>query len=82
MLPDTGQEGAMTLAERSRAAVGEQPVDTDAGPLTVTISVGVACLDPGDRSVEDLLGRADTGLYEAKRGGRDRVALARPGPRA
>jgi len=45
---------------------------------TVTISVGVARLDPGDRSVEDLLGCADTGLYQAKHGGRDQVALARP----
>jgi diguanylate cyclase (GGDEF)-like protein len=81
MLPDTGEEGAMTLAERLRAAVGEPPIDTDAGPLTVTISVGVAYLDPEDRSVEDLLGRADTGLYQAKHDGRDQVALARPVPR-
>jgi len=75
LLPDTGEEGSTVLAERLRAAVGDEPVDTDAGPLPVTISVGVARLAPED-SVGDLLGRADNGLYAAKRDGRNRVAVA------
>ncbi|MCD9028286.1 sensor domain-containing diguanylate cyclase [Luteimonas sp. BDR2-5] len=43
--------------------------------LPVTISVGVAALQPGE-DVAALFARADEALYEAKRGGRDRVHLA------
>ena len=76
ILPDTGEEGSMVLAERLRAAIGEHPIETEAGLLRVTISVGVAQLDADDMAVTDLLGRADRGLYEAKRSGRNRVVRA------
>jgi hypothetical protein len=75
LLVDTAEEGAMVLAERLRAAVGGRPIETAAGPLRVTVSVGVACLTP-EESVGELLERADTGLYASKRDGRDRVSLA------
>jgi diguanylate cyclase (GGDEF)-like protein len=61
-------------AERLRAAVSDTPVATQAGPLTVTVSVGAASQRPDDLDVGTLLGRADHNLYEAKRAGRNRVA--------
>ena len=73
VLPDTGEEGSMVLAERLRASIGEHPIETEAGALRVTVSVGVAQLAADDMAVTDLLGRADRGLYEAKRSGRNRV---------
>jgi diguanylate cyclase (GGDEF)-like protein len=42
----------------------------------VTTSIGLACLLPADRSLRDLLDRADQALYQAKRQGRDRCACA------
>jgi len=75
LLPDTGDDGSGILAERLRAAVGDRPVETDAGPLTVTVSVGVASRDT-DMSVAELLGRADRALYQAKEGGRNRVVVS------
>jgi diguanylate cyclase (GGDEF)-like protein len=47
---------------------------TAAGPLAVTISVGVAHFDSGEGDLGELLARADAALYDAKRTGRDRVA--------
>jgi diguanylate cyclase len=44
----------------------------------VTVSVGVACYDPGEPLVE-WIQRADAGLYEAKKAGRNRV-IAMPTP--
>ncbi|RSM64533.1 hypothetical protein DMB66_19610 [Actinoplanes sp. ATCC 53533] len=76
ILPDTGADGAMIIAERLRAAIGDQPIKTAAGELPVTISVGVACLDAAGDSIGELLGRADSGLYQAKRAGRNRVVQA------
>ena len=43
--------------------------------LAVTVSVGVATLQPGERP-EEWIRRADQALYAAKNGGRDRYVLA------
>ncbi|MCS7002391.1 MAG: diguanylate cyclase [Dehalococcoidia bacterium] len=66
-------------AERARQAIEELqiPAGADHAVGVVTVSVGVAALRPGPRdSVHDLVRAADCALYEAKRGGRNRVALA------
>lgn len=73
ILPETGLEGAMGVAERLRKAVDRTPIYTSAGPIPVTISAGVAKLDGGSRSLKELLERADAALYEAKDSGRNRV---------
>ncbi len=69
-------DGAVGLAERLREAVASSPVTTSSGPVSVTISVGVAGLNDGDSSLSRLLQRTDVALYEAKRLGRNRVSLA------
>lgn len=72
VLRDVTDEGE--IAERLRRAFADAPVPTSAGPVTVTISVGVTALKEQDTSVHDLLTRADRALYAAKAAGRDRVA--------
>lgn len=71
----TALEPAWQLAERLL-----QTVRTHAFPCprTVTVSAGVAALEPGD-SVASLMQRADEALYDAKHSGRDRACL-RPAP--
>jgi diguanylate cyclase (GGDEF)-like protein len=75
VLPDHGGD-APELAERMRRAVADQPVPTAAGPLTVTISVGLAQLGPADDTLDQLLARADHALYRAKESGRNRVVVS------
>ncbi|MDQ7017038.1 MAG: diguanylate cyclase [Gammaproteobacteria bacterium] len=42
----------------------------------MSASFGVACHDPKiDRNIEDLIERADVGLYQAKHQGRNRVCI-------
>jgi diguanylate cyclase (GGDEF)-like protein len=41
-----------------------------------TVSMGVACCQPGDISIEQTIGRADHALYRAKTEGRDRTLAA------
>ena len=77
-LPDTSAEVAARIGERLRDAVSCRPfnVGAKAGPLDVTISIGIAALDHGTDTLESILKRADDALYRAKREGRNRVAGA------
>ncbi len=66
------QVSARTALERIVEAVRSHPWAELAPGLTVTLSAGFASCRPGD-SLHQLLSRADTALYRAKNGGRDRV---------
>ena len=70
-------EGA-AIAERLRARIAAQRIALPSGELAFTSSLGVASLrGPGClRSATALVERADAALYEAKRGGRNRVVRA------
>lgn len=60
---------AQTLAARIVELV-TAPYQTDDGPKTVGVSVGIALAVPGERDFEpDLRGRADAAMYEAKEAG-------------
>ena len=73
ILPETGLNGAVALAERLRVSVAGLHFETEGKIFTVTASFGVAERQADDGSVEDLLERSDKALYEAKREGRNRV---------
>lgn len=80
LLPETDAEAACQVAERLRAHLATHPAMLETGhTLTYTISLGVAFWRPSDSGLDDLMLRADRALYEAKRGGRNRVVRA-PGP--
>lgn len=66
---------AVDIAERCRDVIQSQPFQTSVGPLEITISMGVADFEnlEDPQSEEDLIQAADAKLYEAKRGGRNRV---------
>jgi len=76
ILPETPRDSALILAERLRVAVETAPCETPAGPVPVTISIGVASMTASDSSLEALLKRADEALYAAKNNGRNRVVVA------
>lgn len=70
LLPDTGLDEALEVAERLRAGL---QVDADrATEVGVSVSIGVATLQDGE-SLAELMWRADAALYRAKLGGRNRV---------
>jgi diguanylate cyclase (GGDEF)-like protein len=78
VLPETDVSGALSAAEKLRGVCNERPIQTSVGPLPVTVSLGVAgLLQDGDAklSATHMLHRADKGLYQSKRDGRNRVTL-------
>ena len=73
LLPETDTLGAIQMAERLRRALTDLDVSAESGPISVTVSIGVARLDKDVTSVDTLLKNADRALYAAKRKGRNRV---------
>ncbi len=73
---DTDLDGAVRLAERFRLVTNEQTVASGDATIRFSISAGVATIEHGDRSAEDILLRADKALYAAKNAGRDCVKHA------
>ncbi|MGH9282358.1 MAG: GGDEF domain-containing protein, partial [Acidimicrobiales bacterium] len=70
LMPDCSLEQGFQVAERIRNSVAVSPVDTDDGDVvSATLSIGVAEAS-GATALSDVFGRADSGLYEAKRAGR------------
>ena len=77
LAPGLDEEGAKELAERMRVHLAAQDGRQN-GPA-VTGSFGVACrTSDSDRDWEDLVARADSALYRAKRLGRNRVCTETP----
>lgn len=73
LLTDTDESDAGKVAERIRRSIEETPFNCDGtGELSITMSVGYASCDRG-LSVDQLIHRADVGLYAAKHAGRNRV---------
>jgi diguanylate cyclase (GGDEF)-like protein len=73
LLPATSGGEALMLAERLCERVRHLSLASDAGQISLTVSMGVADWTGPQDSMTALLKRADDALYAAKHGGRDRV---------
>ena len=78
ILPDTGANGSLHLAEKIRANVQAMGIEHQKSlPLQlVTISLGIATISDGmETTHEELVNQADQALYLAKEKGRNRVEV-------
>lgn len=76
LLPDADDAQATEVAERVRQAVAACQIDTGAATVRVTVSIGLASLQPQHDAPDRLLEDADGALYAAKQHGRNRVERA------
>ncbi len=76
LLRETTEEGCELLANRIRESVQALVVTQGLAHLSITISIGAAMAQQGDRDIEDVIARADGALYSAKSAGRNRVVMA------
>jgi diguanylate cyclase (GGDEF)-like protein len=75
-LPDTNIDGAVMAAERIREKLTQTGILVQGKSVTLTLSTGIAEFPADGKSPEPLIAAADAALYQAKRGGRDRVKRA------
>ena len=73
LMPHTTTEQAAPIAERLRVHIAESLHALGSIGNGATISGGLAAFRAGDSSCEDVLKRGDDALYQAKRGGRNRI---------
>ena len=76
LMPMTDSDGAFTHARRLCNTLASTPLLTDAGQLSITVSLGVAEPLPSDADANATVIRADNALYQAKALGRNRVEVA------
>ena len=79
LLPHTTAAEAARAADRLRRKLAQLAIPAggqDSAPLHLTVSIGVATLDPAHRDLDDLVAEADAALYRAKAAGRNRVAVS------
>ncbi len=73
-LPNTHVQGAQQLAEALRLAIESIHIDVDGVRLKITASIGVAAKRYEQETMQVIQQHADQAMYEAKRGGRNRVS--------
>nr|WP_236673218.1 GGDEF domain-containing protein [Comamonas sp. JC664] len=73
LLPEVSLTGTRQLAEKVRRLVEKQRFEFDRQAIPVTVSVGLAALEPFHRESGELVRDADEKLFEAKTTGRNRV---------
>jgi diguanylate cyclase (GGDEF)-like protein len=75
LLPETGLAAAQEVAERILQHVQETPIKAGRRTVHCTTSLGVAHMTNKDKSIDDILVRADKALYKAKETGRNRIVV-------
>jgi len=77
LLPDTGVERALEIAERLRKAIEKHETNFLSNNIKCTISLGIAVNDGNGDLIEfeKLIDKADVALYHAKENGRNRVEI-------
>jgi len=81
LLPDTPTQGALEVAERILTSVRQMAIPHKKSSISdiLTVSIGLATIDPSESTEPDeLFELADTELYKAKSGGRNRLSRYSP----
>lgn len=73
VLPNTGADASVLVAERLRSNVEALNMDDICPQLRVSVSVGISRLRLGEMTADAMIRRADVALYRAKHGGNNRV---------
>ncbi|NMB55010.1 MAG: diguanylate cyclase [Leptolinea sp.] len=73
LLPETDLDSAIQVADRLRLAIGSKPIETPAGEIPLTVSLGVAEINDAVTTFDALIETADHAMFEAKTSGKNQV---------
>lgn len=75
ILPTASKQEAFSLAENTRSFIQSKTINLRRKKTGITVSMGVAGFPQDAGTTSELIDKADTALYEAKRLGRNRVCI-------
>jgi diguanylate cyclase (GGDEF)-like protein len=75
LLVEANLEATQGISQRLHQSVSNRPIKTDRGDLFVTLSMGIAALNPRHKTAQDLLQSADDALYIAKSSGKNQIEI-------
>ena len=76
ILPHTGRDVAVGIAEKLRKAIARSALKVRGSEVSVTVSMGISEVQTADENHATVLERADNALYDAKAAGRNRICVA------
>ncbi|MFL6659404.1 MAG: diguanylate cyclase [Massilia sp.] len=76
LLSGADMDDAARFAARVRARLAANPMREGDVTIALTVSIGIAAMRVDDADIASSLSRADSALYQAKQGGRDRIKIA------
>ena len=76
LISEMDPDKVLDVAERLRRRVEEAPIEVENASIRLTISIGAAHLESGDKDLDAVIHRADKALYEAKNRGRNCVVVS------
>ena len=74
ILSDCSLDDAKNWAERVRGVISKSPLTVGKLKINVTVSIGITETTPADDSLDDMVNKADSALYNAKNTGRNKVS--------
>ncbi len=80
ILPELENAAEKAIAERIRHIISDMPVAIDAGPVSVSVSLGISRISPAASDLNVLLSQADKALYRAKNAGRNQIEVSDENP--
>jgi diguanylate cyclase (GGDEF)-like protein len=75
LLVESDEKQAVMTADRIRQTVERIQIETKNGNVSITTSVGVACLTPAAETADEFINRADLAMYKAKKAGGNKLLL-------
>jgi diguanylate cyclase (GGDEF)-like protein len=71
LLPETDCQGALTVAEEMRRTIAEATLDYEGTPLSIQVSIGIACFPRHGQQLARIMKNADKALYRSKHNGKN-----------
>lgn len=78
LLLESNLKTAQQIARRVQSVIKDYPFQTDAGPISITVSIGIAEFNEQVNGLSTLIHNSDMALYKAKSSGRNRVVVFQP----
>ncbi|WP_404376001.1 diguanylate cyclase [Vreelandella aquamarina] len=73
IMPGCTTARALTIADSLRGSIAASSIEAQGRQWKVTASIGVSHFHPGDKTIDEVLNRADTASYQAKQSGRNKI---------